>query len=205
MIGRPLTETADMLAGAARVTLEGAAEVTFSQSYDLDGIEPGTIRMAGTADFASDRCRLAGNGEVVVFDGEHEYRLVEGRWRLRGSAPGRRSSADPTWLLRLLADERGVQDLRDGPGGEIQGELAYELATATEVAGIFRGWTLPFTVLLVDGSVRTAHLEMVDRGSGRVGTVSHLELRPVPSVAPIELPPKDAVVPVDIATEIGGD
>ena len=33
-----------MLAGAARVTLEGAAEVTFSQSYDLDGIEPGQAR-----------------------------------------------------------------------------------------------------------------------------------------------------------------
>jgi hypothetical protein len=201
----PLTESAPILASAARVTLEGAAEVTLSQSYDLDEMEPGTFRMAGTAAFALDRCRLVGNGEVVVFDGEDEYRLGEGRWRLRPSAPGRRSSTDPTWLLRLLADEQGVQDLRDGPDGEIHGELAYEPADATVVAGIFQGWTLPFTVLVVDGSVRTAHLEMVDRVSGRVGTVSHLELKPVPSVAPIELPPQDAVVTVDIAAEIAGD
>jgi len=101
-----------------RERLEGAAAVTFSQSYDIDGAE-GTIRMVGTADFAGDRCRLTGNGEVAVFDGGDEYRLVEGRWLLRRSPPGRRSPANPTWLLRLLADAHGVQNLRDGPDGEI--------------------------------------------------------------------------------------
>lgn len=207
-----MTESADILANAARATLAGAAEVTLSQSYDLEGVEPGTVRMAGRADFATDRCRLAGegevrvsDGEVFIFDGEDEYRLLEGRWRLRRSPPGRRSSTDPTWLLRLLADAHGVQDLGEGPDGEIHGELAYDLADATLVTGLFSDWKLPFTVLTVDGTVRNAHLEMVDRGSGRVGSVSDLGLKPVPSVAPIELPPKDAVVLVDIAAETGGD
>jgi hypothetical protein len=47
-----VTEPADMLASAARATLEGAAEVTLSQSFDLDGMDPGSFRMTGTADFA---------------------------------------------------------------------------------------------------------------------------------------------------------
>jgi hypothetical protein len=199
-----LTESVHMLEGAARVTLEGAAEVAFSQSYDIDGAA-GTIRMVGTADFAGDRCRLLGNEEVAVFDGGDEYRLVEGRWNLRRSPPGRRSPADPTWLLRLLADEHGTQDLRDGTDGEIHGELAYELAAATLATSLFSGCKLPFTVLVVDGSVRTAHVEKVDDSSGRVVSVDHLELKPVPSVDRIELPPKDAVVPIDIAAEIGED
>lgn len=186
-----MTESADMLAGAARVTLEGAAEVAFSQSYDIDGAE-GTIRMVGTADFAGDRCRLLGSEEVAVFDGGDEYRLVEGRWNLRRNPPGRRSPADPTWLLRLLADEHGTQDLRHGTDDEIHGELAYESAAATLATGLFSGCKLPFTVLVVDGSVRTAHVEKVD-SSGRVVSVDHLELKPVTSVDRIELPPKDAV------------
>jgi hypothetical protein len=184
-----MTESAQMLACAARVTLEGAAEVALSQSYDIEGAQ-GSIHMLGTADFARDRCRLAGNDEVAVFDGGDEYRLVEGRWRLRTSSPGRRSSADPSWLLGLLADADGVRDLRDGPDGEIHGELAYELAAATLGTGLFSGCVLPFTVLVVDGSVRTGHVEKVDGSSGRVVAVDHLELRPVPSVASIDLPPK---------------
>jgi hypothetical protein len=134
------------------------------------------------------RCRLAGGGEAFVFDGDDEHHLFQGRWHLRKSAPGRRSSADPTWLLRLLADEHGVQEVRDGPDGEIHGELAYEPADTTLVTGLFPDWKLPFTVPVVDGTVRTAHLESVDRASGRVGTGRHLELKPVPAVAPIELP-----------------
>jgi hypothetical protein len=184
-----MTESAQMLAGAARVTLEGAAEVALSQSYDIEGAQ-GSIHMVGTADFARDRCRVAGNDEVAVFDGGDEYRLVEGRWRLRTSPPGRRSSADPSWLLGLLADSRGVRDLRGGPDGEIHGELAYELAAATLGTGLFSGCVLPFTVLVVDGSVRTGHVEKVDGSSGRVVAVDHLELKPVPSVASIDLPPK---------------
>jgi hypothetical protein len=183
-----LTDSTHKLSGAARVTLEGAAELTLSQSYDIDGAQ-GALRMVGTADFARDRCRLAGNGEVAVFDGGDEYRLVEGHWYLRRSGPGRRSSADPSWLLGLLADARGVRELRDGSDGEIHGELAYELAAATLGTGLFSGCVLPFTVLVVDGSVRTGHVEKVDSGSGRVVAVDHLELKPVPSVAPIELPP----------------
>jgi hypothetical protein len=184
-----MTESAQMLMGAARVTLEGAAEVTLSQSYDIEGAQ-GALRMVGTADFGRDRCRLAGNGEVAVLDGGDEYRLVEGRWYLRRSGPGRRSSADPSLLLRLLADPDGVRDLRDGPDGEIHGELSYELATATLDTGLFPGCELPFLVLVVGGSVRTGHVEKVDGSSGRVVAVDHLELKPVPSVAPIELPPK---------------
>jgi hypothetical protein len=187
-----MTESAQTLAGAARVTLEGAAEVALSQSYDIEGAQ-GVLRMVGTADFARDRCRLVGNGEVAVIDGGDEYRLVEGRWYLRRSGPGRRSSADPSWLLRLLAQADGVRGLRVGPDGEIHGELPYELAAATLDTGLFPGCVLPFTVLVVDGSVRTGHVEKVDGSSGRVVAVDHLELKPVPSVAPIELPAKSDV------------
>jgi hypothetical protein len=137
-----MNQAVQMLACAARVTLEGAAEVTLSQSFDIEGAQ-GTIRMVGTADFARDRCRLAGNREVAVFDGEDEYRFVDGRWDLRKSPPGQRSSADPSWLLRLLADAGGVRDLRDGLDGEIHGELAYKLAAATLGTGLFPGCVLP--------------------------------------------------------------
>jgi hypothetical protein len=185
-----LTEIADMLADAARTTLGGAAEVTLSQRYDIEGVEPGAVRLVGTADFAGDRCRLDGDGdgEAFVFDGEDEYRQVEGRWERGPRRPGRRSSSDPSWLLRLLADPDAVHDLAAGADGEIRGELAYDRADATLLTGVFRGWRLPFTVEVVDGTVRTAHLEKVDGDSGRVGVVDHLELRPLPSVDPIEIP-----------------
>lgn len=203
-----MTESSVILTGAARATLEGAAEVSLSQSFEIEGAEPRSFSLSGVADLARDRCRLVGeekvraDGEVFIFDRGDEYRLLDGRWHLRRHRVNRRAPADPAWILGLLADERSIEEVREGPNGEIHGQLAHESADATSLAGISPDWTLPFTVVIIDGRVRSAHLETVDRSSGQLGTVGHLELTPIPSVAPIELPPSDVVVLDDIATEI---
>jgi hypothetical protein len=56
------------------------------------------------------------------------------------------------------------------------------------VFGLFPDGVLPFMVLVVDGGVRTGHLEKVDGGPGRIVALNHFWLTQVPSVVSIEYP-----------------
>jgi hypothetical protein len=93
-----------------------------------------------TADFARDRCRMVGNGEVLIFDGEDEYRLVEQRWHLRRRSPGRRSSASPLPFTRRehrpgfgnFATAAGSLAVGERP--EVRGGV--DIARLTEVAAL---------------------------------------------------------------------
>ena len=188
-----MTEIADTLTSAARATMVGCAEVALDAAVDIPDLK-GSMRLRGRVDFASGRCILEGDSGQLIPLGPDSYEQRDGQWVISTGDRGTQATYNPSWLLSFFAQPGAVIRASEAPGGEIEGELDFDLADRTAAVGIAPDYRLRFRARLLEGRVRTMLLEHIDAASGDVCISETFELGPKHEIEPIELPPPPSLM-----------